>query len=192
MRLLKKIPPPLAAHCTLILKRNKPGRLNCTTQSGVYGEGIVLTGCRWAPASHHEADHRRDIKWRWPHDNRRGVTGRCLNRKKKRGMQEGRKEGSKQAREEKHRSRLEQGFPHTAGVIKPCPRVFLDLSHPSSWIYIFVWQDRKPCTAAEVILYLAMKKKKTPKKHTWACQQVIFSGDGGMRTRFTDHGTLER
>lgn len=66
------------------------------SQPGVCGEVIVLTGCRWAPASPHKADHRRDIKWRWPHANRRGVTGRCLNVKKERegGRKEGRKEGS--------------------------------------------------------------------------------------------------
>lgn len=58
-RFLRKYPPPLAAHCTLISKSNKPGRLNCMSQPGVCGEVIVLTGCRWAPASPHEADHRK-------------------------------------------------------------------------------------------------------------------------------------
>lgn len=44
--------PYLSALCMLILKGNKSGRLNCITQSGgVCREGIVLTGCRCAPAN---------------------------------------------------------------------------------------------------------------------------------------------
>lgn len=175
--LLRKYP---AAHCTLISKINKPVRLNCMSQPGVCGKVIVLTGCRWTPAPPHKADHGRDIKGWWPHDNRRGVTGWCLNVKKER---EGER---KEAWEEKHWSRLE-GF-HTAGVIIPCPCVSLHLSHSSSWIYTYVWQYTKPCAAAEVLLFLAMKKK----NHTWAHQRVIFSGDGGMRSWFTNHGTLQR
>lgn len=44
--------PYLSAACMFILKGNKSGRLNCITQSGVVcREGIVLTGCRCAPAN---------------------------------------------------------------------------------------------------------------------------------------------
>lgn len=130
--LKKRLPPPPptppAAHCTLISKSNKPGRLNCMSQPGVCGEVIVLMGCRWAPSLPHEADHRRDVTGRWPHDSRRGGAGRCLHVKKEREGEEGREKGRRHGKKN-----TEAGF-RTAGVVSPCPRVSLHLSHSSSWI----------------------------------------------------------
>lgn len=106
--LRKWLPPLFAAHCMLILKSNKRGRLNCISQPGVCGEGIILTGCRCAPAkvaSPHEAHRGRDIKWRWHQDNRRGVTGEVLKCEER---ETGRKEGSMGSKTQKPlRTRLQ-------------------------------------------------------------------------------------
>lgn len=177
--LLRKYP---AAHCTLISKSNKPVRLNCMSQPGVCGKVIVLTGCRWTPAPPHKADHGRDIKGWWPHDNRRGVTGWCLNVKKERERE--RKEGRKEGRKTPKPLRR---FPHSRCYYSLSLCLLTSVSLFKLDLYLCLTIYKTLCCSRGSTFSCYEKKN-----HTWAHQRVIFSGDGSMRSWFTNHGTLQR